>query len=149
MEKSRKTTPGKLPDGAELERLNSIEGLTYQQIAERYDASTNSVYRKLANYRRHPKVVQRLHLDTIPWKGVLRKHTSLYDGVMLAALDDRNHGRELPPVKDRSLTSWLKMMDENNLVIDYDREKGWLRVPRRPEDGDGYVRMPPPELRRS
>lgn len=140
--------PNKLPDGETLDYMNTVEGKTYEQIAKEYDAHPNSVYRKLLNYRRAPKEVHRVHLDTIPWRGVLAKHSALHTVRMLRALDDRNHGRQLPYTVEGYLDSWLKQMDKDNVVIDYDRENGWLRVPRLPEDGDGYIRMPPEDQRR-
>lgn len=141
-------TPGKLPDGETLDYLNSVKGLTYREIAEQYGSSINSVYRKVLNYRKTPKQPHNSHVDTLPWKGILAKHYGLHDAIMLRILDDTEKGREVTEYNARALDAWLKKMEQNNWVIDYSRDEGWLRVQRKPEDGNGYVRMPPEGMRR-
>lgn len=132
--------PGVLPSGADLYAL-TMKGMTQREIAELYGATEHSVWQKLTNYRRGPGRPQLSHAEYIPWK-VLKKHDTLYPAKQLRALSRRNQGQELSVTAERELTRWLENLDRNNLVIDYDRDKGWLKVPRIPEDGDGYIRRP-------
>lgn len=141
-------SPGKLPSGAELYAM-TMKGMTQKEIAELYGSTEHSVWRKLTAYRRGPSKIQRTHTDVIPWKGILKKHDNLFPAKMLRALGRRNHGDELDYITERELNLWLKSLDDQKVVIDYDRGKGWLKVPRLPEDEGGYIRRPPEEQSRS
>lgn len=124
--------------------------MTSREIAAMYGVTENAVYLALRDVpggtTKRPR-----HEDFLPWR-IKAEHLWAVPAVMLRLLARRSKGEELPQRRQVTLNGWLKKMDAEGLVVDYDPEQGpthaspkyggFRYVKRRPEDGDGYIRRP-------
>jgi hypothetical protein len=137
---------GRWPVSIEVDTVKRYmaEGLTQDQMAERFFNETGERRGRssfAAVIHRHglnnPRATPRYEED-LPWKGVKAEHFC-YEQRMLRALGARRHGHtNADAVPGGRLDAWLAEMDKENLVVMYEPELGFFKVPR--EDGDvGYV----------
>lgn len=138
-----------LPDSGTLLQLKA-QKWTNRQIAERYGVTENAVYLALRSVP--GATTKRPRYDEfIPWR-VKSEHLWTVPANMLRLLARQAGGEELPQRRLTTLTGWLKKMDAEGLVVDYDPEQGpsnaspkyggFRYVRRQPEDGEGYIRRP-------
>lgn len=137
----------KLPDDETLLQLARDEGLTNQQIGDRYGTTGEAVRQQLAklDFRRGPE--RPSHAHYLPWR-IRADHVGDVLARRLRAYSKRQQGRKLSPTEDRLLDEWLKWMDGANpwgiaMSVHYDRMDGdgfWLEA-RQPGDRD-YISPP-------
>lgn len=132
--------PRTLPDSGTLAKLRRKH--TIAAIAEMYGVTENAVYYHLRDAGLTKKGNR--YRDTIPWQ-VAMEHQDAYEAQMLRELGKRLAG-EPGGSRGAYLDAWLRGLDEKpRQVIAYDREKGFHRVRRMPQDKGGYIRKPPKE----
>jgi len=154
-----------LPEVSELVRLRDVDGLTGQQIAdlvnERNRATMNpAAYRPISR----SAVEVALHrdgetggdtsadgrrlgryADFIPWTPIAKEHEDAYERVMLRAAARQARGLPLSAVTERRLAVFVKVLADQNAVIDYDPARGgFYKVLRRPGVDTGLIRVPKP-----
>lgn len=140
--------PRKLPTSDVLLELRH-QGWTYAQIAAEYGVGISAVYLQLRQAKAIERPLKR-HSDLIPWR-VKTEHAHAHPVAMLRLLGRKNRGDQLPDVKDRMLTKWLREVKEADVVVCYDPEYpanpasplvgGFYYSRRRPEDGDSLTRV--------
>ncbi len=122
------------------DRERCAQGHTLTYIAALYGVTRQAVYLKLKEAG-HDTGGQR-YAETLPWR-VAQEHRDDWDAQMLRELAKRQQG--LPPgyrASGVALDMWLEALDRAGQVVDYDREKGFIRVKRLKGDGKGYIRKP-------
>lgn len=135
------------PWGAEMVRPSPDElrllsaTMTDQEIADRYGVTRPAVayWRKAAGISKDTP--ERLsHKKFIPWT-VAEKDGQHHFARMLRAYSTRQQGKPVRDTESKQLDALLAFLDEEGLVIDYDREKGWGYRRRLPSD-TGIIREP-------
>lgn len=135
----------KIVDETEVKRWFE-EGRTYQEMvdtyAEKYDIAIG--VSAFANFRRRHGLELRITRDEdlIPW-AVLRTHRYANQVNMLRTEARRRANAALTEREERVLTSWLRGLERDDVVVHYDpdTEQGWFYVPRLPSDDD-IIRRP-------
>lgn len=113
---------------------------TYQEISDGFGVSYSAVYHAMRKYGLTDEGSRVDHRDTIPW--TLRpEHKYKPTAMNLRLLGQIRRGDPVEPEKRRMVIKWLTELIEQRMVIDYDREQGWLRVPWEPGDAD-VIRPP-------
>ena len=133
----------RLPSVSRLEKWVE-QGLTHSQIVERiYEEDGWRPARvSVAVALSRAGLTQRTRYDDdIPWK-VKKEHNAEYPLTMLRHAARKRRGLPLTEEQERRLAAFIKMLEEHNAVIAYDREVGFVGVPREARDGDGLVRKP-------
>lgn len=139
--------PRKLPDNTTLRQLRA-QGWKLSQISQKYGVTDAAVWKALerAGFTENKETYQ----DIVPWD-IDPRHRSTAIAQRFRSLMRIKKGIPLNPTEQHLLDTWLKVMKENNVVLDYhpdapandaSRLGGFFYVPRLPEDGDGIVRMP-------
>lgn len=116
--------------------------MTDQEIADKYGVTRPAViyWRKQAGVSRG--LPPRLnHKQFIPWT-VAEKDAQHHFARMLRAYSTRQQGKPLRDTEANQLDRLIAHLRTHNLVIDYDRARGWGYRNRRPADGDGIIREP-------
>ncbi len=135
---------GVIPDLAELKRWLVNEGLSAQEASERYAARGERVPAGTIRVARHRNNWGRViadHTRYIPWQ-IKPEHARRFDHVMLEAFSRRQQGMRNTPQREKELDRWLQRLDEQDAVVHYHPDHGWVWVPRRPGiDGD-VISMP-------
>jgi hypothetical protein len=144
--------PRQLPTSDVLRKLRGPHaghpnGLTYEEIAERYGVTKGAVYWQLRDAglaKTRPD-----HSKFLPWT-VKAEHAHARPATMLRLLSRREHGDTIPAVKARMLDKWLKEVQEAGVVVCYARDMppnpaspttgGFFYSKRRPQDGDSLIR---------
>lgn len=122
------------------------EGKTYQEMQDIYLKKYNieTVPSMWGNFRRRRGLSRRIarNDELIPWH-VKPEHRWAYPVAMLRAEARRRAGFELNEATQQRLNSWLRTLDEENLVVHYDpdTEDGFFYVPREATDTD-IIRQP-------
>lgn len=132
-----------IPDDKELE-LWLRSGLTPQDCVERYAARGEYVTAGAIRVARHRHNWPRTKMDhtaLIPWK-IQPEHRRTYEHRMLELESQRRQGKKLAAKWEQMLDRWLTYLDEDNAVIDYTPEAGWVRVHRRPGVDVDIISMP-------
>lgn len=107
-----------------------------------YSVTEHAVYLRMRDAGLTKKTPR--YRDTLPWVVAL-EHQDAYEAQMLRELGRRMAG-EPSGSRGMYLDAWLRGLDEKpRQVIAYDREKGFHKVRRMPQDGQGYIRKPPKE----
>lgn len=136
----------RLPDVSVLISLVD-QGLTNQQIGERYGTSAEAVRQALARngVRRGP--ARPNHSRFIPWR-LRADHVGDVLARRLRAYSKMQQGKQLSSTEQRLLDEWMRFMDGDNshgipLSVHYDRmdEAGFWLEPRQPGDRD-YISPP-------
>jgi hypothetical protein len=122
------------------------EGRTYQWMVETYRDKYNieTVPSMWGNFRRRRALTRRINRndDLIPWH-VQPQHRWAYPVAMLRVEARRRAGMELREVDRVRVDAWLKHLEDEGLVVDYDPElpDGFSYVKRRKSDTD-IIRQP-------
>lgn len=135
--------PRLLPSDSELMRLVE-QGLTHQQIADwvlenlgqRVSRSSVSVALSRAGLSREAM----RYKDELPWR-VKADHLTQYQARMLRLLGRRRADIELTTEEDARLDAWMESLEENDWVVAYSPEAGFLYVDS-DEVGDGDNGIP-------
>lgn len=140
--------PRLLPDNDVLKKLRA-QGWTYEDIANEYGVTKGAVYLRLRQAKATHDRPDYSHL--IPWT-IRVEHAHARPAQMLRMLGRRENNLPIPPAKERMLDRWLAEVKEADVVVDYDpdfppnpanpKNGGWHYRRRKPEDGDGLIRMP-------
>lgn len=111
------------------------EGKTWDQIAElakqEWGVEATSTAYNVAYLRGGGERVQPRYTEELPWR-ILVEHTSAYDATMLRFAARRKHGNDLNPREAGMLDRWIARLNEEDAVIHYDQDHGFLWVRRRP-----------------
>jgi len=139
--------PRKLPDNTTLRQLRA-QGWTLKKIADTYHVTEGAVWKALE--RAGFTEQQQTYQDIVPWE-IHPRHRSTAIAQRFRSLMRIKKGIPLNPTEQHLLDTWLKVMRDNNVVLDYhpaapehdaSRLGGFFYTPRLPEDGNGIVRMP-------
>ncbi|GGX08260.1 hypothetical protein [Streptomyces noursei] len=140
-----------LPDFNTLVRL-SQRGLSDDEIGKRYGTTGQAVNKALVlgDYRRTTTV--KLVNELIPWdvkttKGVAQagetSHHNTYPCKLLRAyMRTRLSDETITEANKTDAARFEARLRRQNVVLDYDREKGFSFVPRTPEDKNFVLRWP-------
>ena len=135
----------KLPPNSELMKFLN-RGDTYEQIAEHLqrqgiDVTPQAV--SVAISRAGLADRRPTYTEWIPWK-VNAEHIKTYPALMLRAyaryLASGKDWESLRPDQRNRLRNWLAMLEEENRVVNYNPDRGFYLVPRRP--GEEVIRQP-------
>jgi transposase-like protein len=122
----------KLPPDEVVARLVKDEGLTYEQVAERYGCTRQAVYQAMtAIGERSPRGPAVSYREWIPWSGIKVEHNNDLLVRRLRLYARRQLGHPLPPAQSALLDQWLAYMREHNAIVVYDRAVGFRLAPRR------------------
>lgn len=122
------------------------EGKTYHWMVEEYKRKYNieTVPSLWGNFRRRRGLTRRINRDDelIPWH-VKTEHRWAYPLAMLRVEGRRRGGYELRESDESRLNSFLKTLEEENVVVHYDPDttEGFFYVPREKTDTD-IIRRP-------
>jgi hypothetical protein len=138
--------PRQLPTSDVLRSLRQ-KGKTYEEIAEMYGVTKGAVYWQLRDAGIAGKRPD--HSKYLPWR-VKTEHAHARPAMMLRLLSRREHGDEIPAVKERMLDKWLGEVREADVVVCYSRDMapnpaspttgGFYYSKRRPTDGSSLIR---------
>lgn len=121
------------------------EGLTWDQIRDlavkEWGVEATATAYNIAYLRHGGKPTQPRYVDELPWR-VKVEHTSSHDCQMLRFAARRRHGNPLNPREARLLDKWLERLDENNAVVHYDPDYGFVWVERRPDVDKWLIHEP-------
>lgn len=123
--------PKVLPPDSELVRLAEA-GLTHAEIAEhialttghRVSRSSVSVALSRAGYSKQGA----RYADALPWK-VKTEHSNAYPARMLRLYAKSQRGHSLTEEEVKRLSSWLNELLDEDIVVGYCPEVGFLYVP--------------------
>lgn len=123
------------------------EGRTYQWIVDEYLRKYNveTTISMWAALRRRHGIDNRIVRDEalIPW-AVKPEHRHAHAVSMLRAEARRRAGRQLTPLMQDMLDTWLSGLRQDNHVVHYDpdTDEGWWYVPRREGRDVDLIRVP-------
>ncbi|MFD5697856.1 hypothetical protein [Streptomyces lasiicapitis] len=141
----------RLPDFNTLVRL-SQRGLSDDAIGKRYGTTGQAVNKALVlgEYRRTTTV--KLVNELIPWdvkttKGVAQAgetshHNTYACKILRAYMRTRLKDETITEANRTDAARFEARLRRQNVVLDYDRQKGFFYVPRTPQDGDRVIRWP-------
>ncbi|MEU7830320.1 hypothetical protein [Nonomuraea sp. NPDC049129] len=116
-------------------------GETYQAIATHFRVSVGGVQQAVEAIGLQKKTLS--HKKYVPWT-VLREHSQTGPITALRNLSKVVQGQSIPLAKLNTALRWATRLDEANLDIDYDRDKGFFE---KPADGDSHIGMVLAEVR--
>lgn len=132
------TPPRKITDDAvTVARRVRQDGLT--STAKHYGVTPPAIRKLLAKHELLERTVPD-HSDLIPWR-LAKEHGMAYEARMLRALGRRQKGMDVPARTASMLDNWLAEMDKRNVVVTYERARGFAYDYRRDSDV-GVVRRP-------
>lgn len=126
-----------IPDKSTLEHWVRDEHLTHAQIAQRIYATTghmvarSSVSSALSKHGLTNPTPR--YNEEVPWR-VANEHLKEYPVRMLRTLGRKRAGLELPDGDEERLASWLDRLRQDDFVVAYDPEGGFVYTAR--EAGD-------------
>lgn len=134
--------PRILPPTAELQKMVD-KGMTHAQIAQKLSEKTGHKIARstvsAALSRAGSSDQGTRYSDEIPWR-VKGEHLTQYPVRMLRLLGRRNKKIELKDDEAQRLDSWLANLSQQNLVVAYSPEKGFLYVEAdEVHDGEGGI----------
>lgn len=139
-------SPKRLPPVEVLIEL-AQQGLTNQEIGDKYGVSGEAVRQALAKAGYRRTTTRPSHARYLPWK-IRGDHIGDVLARRLRAYSKRQQGKQLSDTESRLLDDWLKYMDGANpfglpLSVHYDRQddEGFWLMPRQPGDRD-YISPP-------
>lgn len=124
------------------------EGRTYAWMIEKYREKygIETTQPMWSNFRSRNQIPRRIarNEELIPW-GVKEEHRYNQIVIMLRQEGRRREGLPLTKDYEARVDAWLKMLEEEGVVVHYDpeTEEGFFYVPR--EDGDDDIIRKPPE----
>lgn len=142
--------PSILPDSGTLAKLRRkhraderhpdgcASGHTLEQVAEMYGVGKSAVWKALRGAgltEERPR-----YTETLPWV-VSNAHAHAWEAFMLRELARHLRGEPLSKQRGDYLGPWLNELRRQNVVIDYNHEEGFKRVPRRKYER-GFIRKP-------
>jgi hypothetical protein len=138
--------PRKLPDNTILRQLRS-QGHKLKDIAKKYDVTEAAVWKALerAGFTENKETYQ----DIVPWE-IDPKHRSTAIAQRFRSIMKQRRGTPLNPTEEHLLNTWLQVMKDADVVLDYHKDAppndasrlgGFFYTPRLPED-EGFVRQP-------
>lgn len=131
----------KLPPHDVVIALVKEQGMTFQQVADAYGASTGAVYYCFKQMGETSPKAATYYLDHIPWRiKVAHNMHPLVRKLRRWARYDL--GLEQTPGDRARTEEWMAYMRESRQVVAYSPTEGPHLVQRRPEDGDGMIRRP-------
>lgn len=138
--------PGGGPDRDALRSLLVDEKLTHQQIAERYGVTRQAVSYWIQS--KLPDMSGRSHNiypEVRPWGAIASgdEQDSIYRALIFWAKQRR--GEDISAAGQRELARLLEFLEEENVVVDYSRDQGWMFRRRNPDIDapDDIVRRQP------
>jgi hypothetical protein len=144
--------PRKLPDNTTLRQLRA-QGWKLKQIAQAYDVKEAAVWKALERAGFTDKA--ETYRDIIPWD-IDPRHRSTAIAQRFRSIQRQRQGKPLNETEQHLLDTWLQVMKDNNVVLDYhpdappndaSRLGGFFYTPRLPQD-EWIVRVPPSEVER-
>jgi hypothetical protein len=136
----------KLPDSTTLRQLRA-QGWKLKQIAEKFGVTEPAVWKALE--RAGFTDTKETYQDLLPWE-IHPRHRSTAIAQRFRAIMRQKRGQTLNPTEQHLLDTWLQVMKDNNVVLNYhpdapendaSRLGGFYYVPREPQD-KWIVRMP-------
>lgn len=121
------------PDDALLARLVTEDGLTDQEIADRY-----GVRRQTARYWRltagiHKDSPQRFdHSDMLPWRLTVGDSRDAI-AARLRSYSRMRQGGDVSEKERHTVEKFVEFLQRERVVVDYDRTKGFLLRRRNPD----------------
>jgi hypothetical protein len=136
----------KLPDNTTLRQLRT-QGWKLKTIAKEYGVTEAAVWKALerAGYTEKSETYQ----DLVPWE-IDPKHRSTAIAQRFRSIQRLRRGQPLNPTEQHLLDAWIKVMKDNNVVLDYHKDAppndasrlgGFFYTPRKDED-EWIVRVP-------
>lgn len=113
----------KVPDQTTM-RLWLEQGLTHQQIADRWERETNvlvarsSITRACIRYGLTTGTMNR-YQEYVPWR-VRGPHAMAYPLRMLRLMGRKAQGGELSETDEKALASWLQQIEADEKIVAYD-----------------------------
>jgi hypothetical protein len=137
--------PGKvLPPTQELQTLRE-QGLTCEQIADevarKYHVRVTGTAISMALLRAGYPAKTPRYAAEIPWR-VRPEHNNDHDVYMLRVAARVKHGKRVSAEERRMLDAWRRQLDDQQAVVHYHRDHGFMWVPRRPGVDTGLIREP-------
>jgi predicted DNA-binding protein YlxM (UPF0122 family) len=135
--------PRKLPPDADIYREHIEDGLTFQQLADKYGASRSAVSNAVKRVKDATKRAQEAVLPPFPWV-IAEGHTKdrLYDAVNAY----RRHNAGFACTRDEvQLANAVREHSQKRggAVISYDYELGFVWTNRLPSDGEAMFVVRP------
>ena len=134
------------PDKATLERL--VQTHTDDEIARMYGRTRTAIHYWRERFDLGPRrpTVRMSHKDYLPWT-VRSEHARDYAARMLRLCSAFDQGAELTETELRQRQRFLDYLDEHQVVVDYDPDRGfgW----RRKQTGETLIRRPEGLARRA
>lgn len=133
-------TPRELP-GADVLRHWHEEGLTYQQMADRWEAQSH--FRKtpqaFGKACRKAGLFRNLSHDKWLPRNMRPEHQKLYDTEMIRRWSARQQGKQFDETEDQRINAWLQNLADADAILWYnpDTVEGWHPVRRRSDDEPG------------
>lgn len=124
--------PGQRIDYAEAAKMLRA-GASQQAVADYFGVGQAAVSRAISRGAIKGIEYDRTKTDEspIPWSPIRKEHRNSHLARMLRAAARRERGDRSAPVIEAQLDLFLKDLRKRDLVVDYDPETGWTRVPRR------------------
>lgn len=138
--------PRVIPGDDQLRRMVE-RGMTHVQIAEQVSKETGvQVSRSTISAAiSRAGLSQRIrYSSTVPWSPIKTEHNHHYALEMLRVAARIEAGDKVPAARLDRFNSWERRLRESDAVVAYryNSPDGFYYVPRRPEDGDGLIRIP-------
>ena len=136
----------KLPDNTTLRQLRA-QGYKLKQIASIYGVKEAAVWKALERAGFTDKA--ETYRDILPWD-IDPRHRSTAIAQRFRSIQRQRQGKPLTETEQHLLDTWMKVMKDNNVVLDYhpdappndaSRLGGFFYTPRLPED-EWIVRVP-------
>lgn len=136
----------KLPDSTTLRQLRA-QGWLLKDIAKQYNVTEAAVWKALE--RAGFTATKETYQDIVPWE-IDPKHRSTAIAQRFRSIMRQKRGTVLNPTEQHLLDTWLQVMKDNNVVLNYHKDAppndasrlgGFYYVPREPRD-TWIVRMP-------
>lgn len=133
----------KVPDQTTM-RLWLEQGLTHQQIADRWERETNihvarsTVTRACIRYGLTTDTMNR-YQEYVPWR-VRAPHAMAYPLRMLRLMGRKAQKGELSETEEKALASWLEKITTGNMIVAYDPDdpgQGVYYIDAQYKDHDG------------
>jgi hypothetical protein len=138
--------PRKLPDNTTLRQLRA-QNWKLKDIATEYGVTEAAVWKALERAGFTEKT--ETYHDIVPWD-IDPKHRSTAIAQRFRSIQRQRRGVQLNETEQHLLDTWMKVMKDNNVVLDYHKDAppndasrlgGFFYTPRLPED-EWIVRVP-------
>lgn len=147
------SAPALLPDDAILLAARDFEGLSLEQIAERYKVTIQSVSMRFTKMGRPFRPSMPAYREFVPWQ-IRKEHQALDATLRLRSHIKAQLDLPIPESAARRLENWHARLRSEGVVLMYRPDtdsQPWHYVPREESDGALIIRwpedMPPPTER--